>query len=171
MSVCRTREGEDMSMVSKNPKGLHTVTPGLTVNDAKAAIEFYKKAFGAVESDINMGPDGKVMHAEIKIGDSVIMLNDEFKEMGCLSSKSLGGSPVTLNLQVDDADMWFERAVKAGATVKMQLADQFWGDRFGQITDPYGFTWGISTHVKDVTPEEMKAAMEAWPKKEMAHAK
>jgi uncharacterized glyoxalase superfamily protein PhnB len=161
-----------MSTVNKNPKGLHTVTPALTVNDAKGAIEFYKKAFAAIESEISMGPDGKrVLHAEIKIGDSVIMLNDEFKEMGCLSPKSLGGSPIIINLQVDDADMWFERAVKAGATVTMPIADQFWGDRFGQVADPFGLTWGIATHVKDVTPEEMKEAMEAWSKKEMAHAK
>ncbi len=161
-----------MSTVNKNPKGLHTVTVGLTVNDAKAAIEFYKKAFGAVEGEVCLGPDGKqVMHAEIKIGDSVVMLNDEFKDMGCLSPQSLSGSPVTMYLQVDDADVWFDRAVKAGATVTMPLADQFWGDRFGQVADPFGHKWGVSTHVKDVTPEEMKQAMEAWSKKEMAHAK
>ena len=119
-----------------------------------------------------MGQDGKqVMHAEIKIGDSVVMLNDEFPPMGCLGPKSLGGSPVAIYLQVDDADMWFDRAVKAGATVTMPLADQFWGDRFGQVVDPYGHKWGISMHVKDSTPEEMKAAMEEWSKKEMAHAK
>ncbi|MDR3614141.1 MAG: VOC family protein [Candidatus Obscuribacterales bacterium] len=160
-----------MSGVNKNPKGLHTVTPGLTVNDAKGAIEFYKKAFGAVEIKVSLGPDEKVMHAEIKIGDSVVMLNDEFPEMGCLGPKSLGGSSIAMYLQVDDADMWFERAVKAGATVTMPLADQFWGDRFGQLADPYGHKWGVSTHVKDVTPEEMKAAMQDWEKKEMANCK
>ncbi len=161
-----------MSTVNKNPKGLHTVTPGLTVHDAKGAVEFYKKAFGAEEIKVAMGPDGeKVMHAELKIGDSFVMLNDEFKEMGCLSAKSLGGSPVVIYLQVDDADKWFDRAVKAGAEVCMPLADQFWGDRFGQLTDPYGLKWGISTHVKDVTPEEMKAAMEAWSQKETCGAK
>lgn len=161
-----------MSTVNKNPKGLHTVTPALTVNGALDAIEFYKKAFGAVECEIALCPDGKqVMHAEIKIGDSVIMLNDEFKDMGCLSAKSLGGTPVTMNLQVDDADMWFERAVKAGAVVAMPIADQFWGDRFGQVTDPFGIKWGISTHVKDMTPEEVKEAMNAWSKKELSHAK
>jgi len=162
-----------MSKVNKNPKGLHTVTPGLTVNDAKGAIEFYKKAFGAVvEGEICFGPDGKqVMHSEIKIGDSVVMLNDELPQMGCVGPKSLGGSPVAIYLQVDDADMWFERAVKAGATVTMPIADQFWGDRFGQVVDPYGYKWGVSTHVKDVTPEEMKEAMQAWEKKEMANAK
>jgi uncharacterized glyoxalase superfamily protein PhnB len=161
-----------MSTVNKNPKGLHTVTPGLTVNDAKGAIEFYKNAFGAVEGEVCFGPDGKqVMHAELKIGDSTIMLNDEFPQMGCLGPKSLGGSPVAIYLQVDDADMWFNRAVKAGATVTMPIADQFWGDRFGQVVDPYGHKWGVSTHVKDSTPEEMKEAMEAWEKKELAHAK
>ncbi len=161
-----------MSTVNKNPKGLHTVTPGMTVKDAKGAIEFYKKAFGAVEIDVHYAPDGKqVMHAEIKIGDSVLMINDEFPQMGCVGPASLGGSPVTLNLQVDDADVWFERAVKAGATVAMPIADQFWGDRYGQVVDPYGYKWGVSTHVKDVTPEEMQAAMKAWEKKEMASAK
>ncbi len=161
-----------MTKVNKNPKGLHTVTPGLTVHDAKGAIEFYKKAFGAVEGEICLGPDGKqVMHAEIKIGDSTVMINDEFKDMGCLSPKSLGGSPIAIYLQVDDADMWYERAVKAGATVTMPLADQFWGDRFGQVSDPYGHKWGISMHVKDSTPEEMKEAMEQWQKKEMACSK
>ncbi|MBX9721620.1 MAG: VOC family protein [Candidatus Obscuribacterales bacterium] len=155
--------------VNKNPKGLHTVTPGLTVNDAKGAIEFYKKAFGAVEIEVCYGPDGKqVMHSEIKIGDSVIMINDEFPEMGCLSPKTLGGSPIAIYLQVDDADMWFERAVKAGATISMPIADQFWGDRHGQVLDPYGYKWGVSTHVKDVTEEEMQAAMKAWEQKEMA---
>ncbi len=157
--------------VNKNPKGLHTVTPGLTVNDAKGAIEFYKKAFGAVEIEVCYGPDGKkVMHSEIKIGDSVIMLNDEFPEMGCISPKTLGGSSIAIYLQVDDADMWFERAVKAGATISMPIADQFWGDRHGQVLDPYGYKWGVSTHVKDLTEEEMQAAMKAWEQKEMACA-
>jgi len=159
-------------MTKHSEKGLHTVTPGLTVKDAKGAIEFYKKAFGAVEGEVCFGPDGKqVMHAEIKIGDSVVMLNDEFPQMGCVGPSTLGGTTVSLYLNVDDVDTWFNRAVKAGATVLMPVADQFWGDRFGQVTDPYGHKWGISTHIKDLSPEEMKKGMEEWNKKQMAHAK
>jgi PhnB protein len=159
-------------MTKHSEKGLHTVTPGLTVKDAKGAIEFYKKAFGAVEGEVCFGPDGKqVMHAELKIGDSVIMLNDEFPEMGCVGPATLGGTTVSLYLNVDDVDTWFDRAVKAGATVLMPVADQFWGDRFGQVADPYGHKWGISTHVKDLSDEEMKKGMEEWNKKQLAHAK
>src|SRR5262249_12193599 len=117
--------------IQKN-KGYHTITPALTVSDAKAAIEFYKKAFGAEEREICMGPDGKkVVHAEVKIGNSIIMINDEFKEMGCVGPASLGGSPVTLHLYVENVDTFFDRAVKAGAKVTMPVADQFWGDRYG----------------------------------------
>ena len=161
-----------MSKINHNPKGLHTVTPALTVHDAKGAIEFYKKAFGATQSEICLGPDGKqVMHAEIKIGDSVIMLNDEFPQMGCVGPKTLGNTSVTLNLLVEDVDQLFNQAVKAGATVTMPVADQFWGDRYGQVSDPYGYKWGISTHIKDLTDEEIKKGMEEWQKKQLAHAK
>jgi uncharacterized glyoxalase superfamily protein PhnB len=168
----KSNQGErHMTKVNPNPKGLHTVVPGLTVSDAKAAIEFYKKAFGATGDEVCLGPDNKVMHAELKIGDSVIMLNDEFPPMGCVGPTALGGTPVALYLNVTDVDTWFNRAVEAGATVLMPLADQFWGDRFGQVQDPFGHKWGLSMHVKDVTEEETKAAMKEWEKKEMAHAK
>ena len=161
-----------MSKVDPIPKGYHSITPAITVSDAKSAIEFYKKAFGAEQREICLGPDGKkVMHAEMKIGDSIVMLNDEFPPMGCLSPQSLKGSPVTLQLYVENVDSVFDQAVKAGATVTMPLSDQFWGDRYGQVVDPYGHRWGISTHIANPTPEEMKKAMEEWSKKEMAHAK
>ncbi len=161
-----------MSKVDPIPKGYHTLTPALTVSDAKAAIEFYKKAFNAEQREICFGPDGqKVMHAEIKIGDSIIMLHDEFPQMGCVGPKALGGSPVSLFLYVENVDASFDRAVKAGAKVTMPVADQFWGDRFGQVEDPFGHKWGISTHIADLTPEEVKKGQEEWQKKQMAHAK
>ncbi len=157
---------------TQKSKGYHTITPSLTVADAKAAIEFYKKAFGAEEREICLGPDGKsVMHAEIKIGDSVIMLNDEFPKMGCVGPLTLGGSPVTMHVYVDNVDEVYDNAIKAGATSTMNVADQFWGDRYGQVVDPYGFKWGISTHISDPTPEEIKKAQEEWSQKTMAHAK
>jgi PhnB protein len=157
---------------TQRSKGYHSVTPVLTVANAKEAIDFYKKAFGAEEREICYGPDGKqVMHAEIKIGDSIIMLNDEFPTMGCVGPKALGGSPVSLFIYVENVDSVYERAVKAGATATMPVADQFWGDRFGQLTDPYGHKWGISTHIADLTPEQIKKAQEEWAKSQMAHAK
>ena len=119
------------------------------------AIEFYKKAFGAEVKGVMPGPGGKVMHAEIRIGDSTIMLNDEFPEMGAKSPASIGGSAVTLHVYVPDCDALWNRAVAAGATVTMPLADMFWGDRYGTLTDPYGHKWSIATHKEDLTPEEM----------------
>lgn len=157
---------------TQKSKGYHSVTPTLTVSDAKAAIEFYKKAFGAEEREVCLGPDGKqVMHAEIKIGDSIIMLNDEFPKMGCVGPQALGGSPVSLFIYVENVDVLFDRAVKAGATVTMPVGDQFWGDRFGQLVDPFGHKWGIATHIADPTPEEIKKAQEEWAKKQFAHSK
>ncbi len=161
-----------MAKVDPVPKGYHTITPGLTVKDAKGAMEFYKKAFGAEEKDVCFGPDGKsIMHAELKIGDSMIMLNDEFPQMGCLGPKSIGGTPVSLFLYVDNVDSWFERATKAGATVTMPVSDMFWGDRFGQLEDPYGHKWGIATHIADLTKEEMEKGQKEWEAKQMALAK
>jgi PhnB protein len=161
-----------MAKVDPIPKGYHTITPALTVKDARAAIEFYKKAFGAEEREICLGPDGKkVMHAEIKIGDTIVMLGEEFPQMGCIAPKTLGGSPVALQLYVENADAWFEKATKAGAKVVMPLQDQFWGDRHGAIEDLDGHKWGISTHIKDLTKEEITKGMEEWAKKQMAHAK
>jgi PhnB protein len=144
-------------------EGLHSVTPHLVLNDAAAAIEFYKKAFGAEEVARMPAPDGKLIwHAEIRIGSSMVYLNDEAVAMGLKSAKTLGASPVTLQLNVEDANGAFKRATDAGATVKMPLMDMFWGDRYGQVSDPFGYDWGISQRIKDLTPEELaKASAEA----------
>jgi uncharacterized glyoxalase superfamily protein PhnB len=141
------------------PSGMHTVTPHLICAGAGEAIDFYKKAFGASELSRMPGPDGKVMHASIRIGDSVIMLNDENPQWGALGPKALKGSPVTIHLYVEDADAMFNQAVRAGAKVTMPLDDMFWGDRYGKVEDPYGHQWSIATHTRDVTPQEMQKAM------------
>jgi PhnB protein len=142
------------------PEGYHTLTPFLTVRNAERAIEFYKQAFGAQERGVAKGPDGKVMHAEVKIGDSVIMLSDEFPEFGSLSPQSIGGSPMGLHIYIENVDAAFDRAVKAGAQVEMPVADQFWGDRYGKLKDPFGHKWSIATHVKDMSADEMKRSMD-----------
>ena len=136
------------------PEGFHTVTPHLTVKNAGEAIEFYKKAFGAEEIARMPGPGGSVMHAEMRIGDSPIMLNDEFPEHGARGPKTIGGTPVSIHLYVNDVDALFDRAVKAGAKVTMPIADMFWGDRFGKLEDPFGHQWSMATHKEDVTAEE-----------------
>jgi len=140
------------------PDGFHTVTPQLTLDNAAQAIEWYKKAFGAQELSRANGPDGKVMHAELRIGDSPIMVNDAM--MNGKGPKELGGSPASLWLYVDDCDALFNRAVAAGAQVAGgpmgQLQDQFWGDRSGTLTDPAGYTWTIATHKEDLTHEEIE---------------
>jgi uncharacterized glyoxalase superfamily protein PhnB len=139
------------------PEGLHTVTPHLVVNGGAEAIEFYKKAFGAEVIDQHSGPDGKsVIHAQIKIGNSALFLADEFPGTLMKSPRSAGTTTVNLNIYAEDADAVFDRAVKAGAKVAMPLADMFWGDRYGQVTDPFGHLWSIATHKEDVTPEEME---------------
>ena len=142
------------------PEGMHSVTPHLVCAGAAAAIDFYKKAFGAVEHGRLPGPDGRIMHAMLRIGDSAIMLVDEMPEWGSLGPKALKGSPVTIHLYVDDADAFVKRAAQAGAKVTMPVAEQFWGDRYGRIEDPFGHHWSVATHVRDVTPEEMKQAMQ-----------
>ena len=143
------------------PEGYHTLTPSLTVRDAARAIEFYKQAFGAeVRGGVAKGPDGKVMHAELQIGDSVIMLTDEFPEFGSLSPQSSGGTGMSLHIYVDGVDAAFDRAVKAGAQVEMPVSDQFWGDRYGKLKDPFGHKWSIATHVKDMSADEMKRSMD-----------
>jgi len=143
------------------PEGYHTLTPSLTVRDAARAIEFYKQAFGAeVRGGVAKGPDGKVMHAELQIGDSVIMLTDEFPEFGSLSPQSGGGAGMSLHIYVDGVDAAFDRAVKAGAQVEMPVSDQFWGDRYGKLKDPFGHKWSIATHVKDMSADEMKRSMD-----------
>ena len=137
------------------PNGFHTVTPHLCIKDAAAAIDFYKKAFSADELTRLEGPGGSVMHSELAIGDSIIMVNEEFPDMGSLGPAAIGGTPVTIHLYVDDADAWFARATEAGAQTLMPLTDMFWGDRYGMIADPYGHRWGIATHIEDLTPDEI----------------
>ena len=149
-----------MSTTTKIPQGMHTVTPHLICAGAAEAIEFYKQAFSAVELSRMLSPEGKVMHATIRIGDSVIMLNDETPQWESYGPKHLKGSPVTIHLYVEDADAVFAQAGKAGAKPTMPLEDMFWGDRYGKVEDPFGHQWSIGTHVRDVTPEEMQKAME-----------
>jgi PhnB protein len=141
------------------PPDMHTVTPHLICAGAAKAIDFYKAAFNAVETARMPGPDGKLMHAAVRIGDSTVMLVDEMLEYGAKSPKTLSGSPVTIHLYVEDVDTAFARAVSAGAKVTMPLEDMFWGDRYGQIEDPFGHKWSMATHKRDVTPEEMQEAM------------
>jgi PhnB protein len=147
------------------PEDMHRVTPHLICAGAAKAIEFYKKAFGAVEEARLAGPDGRLMHAVIRIHGDAVMLVDEMPEWGALSPKSLKGSPVTLHLYVEDVDASVKRAVDAGANVTMPVADMFWGDRYGKVVDPFGHEWSIATHVRDMTPEEMlEAGREAMAK-------
>jgi PhnB protein len=141
------------------PNGFHAVTPYLTVKNAKEAINFYKRAFDARERMVMPTPDGRVAHAEVQIADSVIMIGEECPEHGGVSPETLEGSPVGLALYVQNADQVFERAVKAGASVKEPLENKFWGDRAGSITDPFGHKWMLLTHVEDVAPDEMKKRM------------
>jgi PhnB protein len=137
------------------PDGYRTVTPYLIVNDAARAMAYYCEAFGARERMRMASPDGKVGHAELEIGDSVIMLADEFPEMGARSPRSIGGSPVSILLYVEDVDSQFSRAVAAGATVLRPVKDQFYGDRSGTLQDPFGHQWTLATHTEDVPPEEI----------------
>ena len=138
------------------PDGYHSVTPYLCVRRAAQAIEFYKKAFLATERMRIAHTDGRVGHAELQVGDSVIMLSDEFPEIGARSPQSLGGSPVSIHLYVEDADAIFSQAVAAGAKIKRPIADQFYGDRLGGVEDPFGHTWWISTHKEDLSPQEIE---------------
>lgn len=137
------------------PEGYHTISPSLTVDGAAEAIEFYKRAFGATERMRMAMPDGKIGHAELDIGDSVVMLNDAFPQSSVQSPKQLGGTTASVFLYVDDVDSVVQDAIDAGATVTMPVADQFWGDRFGTVSDPFGHHWAIATHVEDLTPEEI----------------
>lgn len=143
------------------PKGYHTVTPTLFVAGAAKAIEFYKKALGAEEKSRFPAPDGKIMHAEIRIGDSILMLGDEMPEQGGKGPKTLGGSPVSFFIYGDNVDAAWKRAVDAGAKPIMPLADQFWGDRAGCVEDPFGHRWWLGQHLKDMTPEELQSAAES----------
>jgi PhnB protein len=155
-------------MAKAIPDGYHTATPYLIVKGAAQAIEFYKKVFGATELFRMATPDGSVGHAEIRIGDSVIMLADENPGMGYRSPRSLGGASVSTMLYVEDVDDRFSRAVAAGAKVQRPLANQFYGDRSGTIEDPFGHVWTIATHVEDVPPEEMSRRAEAYMKEQRA---
>ena len=148
-----------MPKVKPVPDDMHTVTPHLVCAGAADAIEFYKKAFNAVEEVRLPGPGGKIMHALIRIQGSAVMLVDEMPEWGALGPKSLKGSPVTIHLYVPDVDAFVKRAVDAGAKVTMPVADMFWGDRYGKIEDPFGHHWSIATHQRDVSMEEAQAAM------------
>jgi PhnB protein len=160
-----------MTLTHGIPKDYHTVTPALVVRDAATAIEFYKNAFGAQEQVRMMGPDGaRVMHAELKIGDSIIFLCDEFPDMACRSPESLGGMTAMLHLYVPDVDAAFQRAINAGAQVKMPVADMFWGDRYGKVLDPFGHEWGLATRQEEVPPEEMRKRAETFFAS-MSHAK
>ena len=144
------------------PEGMHTLTPHIIVAGAAEAIEFYKKAFNAVEQVRLPGPGGKIMHASLKIGDSTLMLVDEMPDCGALGPKSLKGSPITVHLYVPDVDATVAQAVAAGAKVTMPVADMFWGDRMGALTDPFGNKWNLAQHMKDLSPEEMKKAQDAF---------
>jgi PhnB protein len=139
------------------PDGYTSVCPYLTVDDGAAAIEFYKRAFGAVEETRMPTPNGKVGHAEVRIGEGLVMLSDRFPESSARTPKELGGTTVTLFFYAEDVDATLKQAEEEGATITMEPEDQFWGDRLGQVTDPFGNVWQIATHVEDLTPEELEA--------------
>ncbi|QOL48045.1 VOC family protein [Massilia litorea] len=149
------------SEVKPVEEGMHTVTPHLVCANCAEAIEFYKKAFGAIEVMRSPMPDGKIGHAQLRIGDSPLFLADEFPDYGSHSPLSLKGSPVTIHLSVPNVDEIWNNAKAAGATVRMELADMFWGDRYGQLDDPFGHRWSMATHIRDVSPAEMEEAMKA----------
>lgn len=148
-----------MNKVKAIPDGMTAVTPHLVVAGAAKAMDWYKQAFGAVEEMRMPGPDGRLMHGCIRINGAAIFLVDEMPEWGAIGPKMLKGSPVTVHLMVEDVDAVVARAVKAGATVTMPVADQFWGDRYGCLDDPFGHKWSVATHVRDVTPGEIQQAM------------
>jgi PhnB protein len=152
--------------VQNPPEGYHSVTPYLTVDDARAALDFYKAAFGATEiTRMEMG--GKIGHAEIRIGDSIIMLADEWPDYGKLSPKTRGGATSSLMIYLPDVDAAYQRAIDAGATAERPVQDQFYGDRSGGVTDPFGHSWSLSTHIEDIEDDEMQRRMDA-AAKEMA---
>jgi PhnB protein len=143
-------------MVNPIPAGYRTVNPYLTVRNGVQALDFYKKAFGAEEIARMLMPDGKLMHAEFKIGDTMVMMSDEFETGGCKSPETVGAATSSLMLYVEDTDASYKRAVDAGAKSTMAPQDMFWGDRFCQVVDPFGQVWSIATHIEDVSPEEME---------------
>jgi PhnB protein len=143
------------------PPGYHTATPYLTLSDAASAIDFYKRAFGATEIFRMAAPGGKIGHAEIKIGDSILMLGEESPRSEARSPQSLGGTTTGVFLYVEDVDAVFDTAVKAGAKIQQPLTNMFWGDRYGKLSDPFGHHWALATHIEDVAPEEMEKRMRA----------
>jgi PhnB protein len=156
-------KGEPMSKskVRAVPEGFHTITPHLVIHGAAAAIEFYQKVFGASSIMCMPGPGGKVMHAELKFGDSILFMADDFPEMGSFAPSATGSSPVGINLYVEDCDKIFNLAVANGAKVQMPPMDMFWGDRYAKFVDPFGHNWAVATHIEDVPPEEMAKRAEA----------
>ena len=149
-------------MVRAIPEGFHSITPYLTVNNTAAAIEFYKRAFEARETSRLYDPDGKnIINAELKIGDSIVLLSDEFPQESSRSPSSIGGTAVTLHIYSEDVDRVFNQAISAGATVVMPIMNAFWGDRYGQLKDPFGHIWSIATHKKDLSQEEIQKAGES----------
>lgn len=157
-----------MAKVKPVPEGFHTVTPYLVVDDGARALDFYQKAFGAKERMRMPGPDGKISHAEITIGDSIIMLGPAQADTGVRSPQSVGSSTVSIFLYLDDVDSTFKKALSAGAKEAQPLADQLWGDRYGRLTDPFGHSWSLATHKEDVSPEEMSRRMQEAAKKQRA---
>jgi uncharacterized glyoxalase superfamily protein PhnB len=158
MATITSPDTQSAAPVKPVPEGTHTVTPHLVCAGAAGAIEFYKRAFQAVEMLRLPSPDGKIMHACIRIGDSNVMLADESPKCGALGPKSLNGSPVTIHLAVEDVDAVVERAVAAGATVIVPVQDMFWGDRYGVLQDPFGHNWSVATRVRELTPEQIHQA-------------
>ena len=146
--------------VNAIPQGYHSVTPSLVVRSSEQALDFYRKAFNAEETLRMPGPDGKIMHAEFRIGDSVIMLGEEMPDMGAKSPQTLGGSPVSFFIYLENVDEAWQRAIKAGAKQVMPLADMFWGDRAGCVDDPFGHHWWLAQHMADLTPDEIKKGQE-----------
>lgn len=150
-------------MIRPIPEGMHSLTPHLVCAGAADAIGFYQRAFGAEELSRLPGPDGRVMHASVRIGDSVLMLNDEYPEMGAVGPLKLGGSAVVVHLYVSDVDATMAQAAAAGATITLPAMDMFWGDRYGQLTDPFGHKWSVATHQQDLTPEQIQANLAKLP--------
>lgn len=153
------------------PEGYHSVTPAITVKDISKAVAFYRKAFGAQERFVMRTSDGKTVHAEIQIGDSIVMLGQEDPAWPShKSAESYGGSPIGLHIYLADCDAAYKQAVAAGAKTVQQPADAFWGDRYATVKDPFGYTWGLLTHQKDLTPEQLQKAGKEWFEKERAAA-
>jgi uncharacterized glyoxalase superfamily protein PhnB len=151
-----------MSKVQGVPKGFHTLTPHLIIKGASEATEFYKQVFLAQELARMLTPEHKILHLELKIGDSMLFICEEIPQMHCLGPSTLGGTPVTIHLYVDDVDAVFARALRAGATVTMPVNNMFWGDRYGKFIDPFGHNWSVATRVEDLTPEEVEARQDAF---------